>query len=80
MKNAGELTGSNFCIFVDEDSNAVYEIFCKWIRSVSKSAEDEVLKEAKKTGNERGKPRKASAESCCNQYQVSEQFYATEEN
>lgn len=52
MKNAGELTGSNFCIFVDEDSNAVYEIFCKWIRSVSKSAEDEVLKEAKKTGNE----------------------------
>lgn len=49
---AGELTGSNFCIFVDEDSNTVYEIFCKWIRSLSKAAEDEAVKESKKTGNE----------------------------
>jgi hypothetical protein len=46
------LTGSNFCIFVDQDSNLVYEIFCKWIRSLSKSAEDDAMKEAKKTGNE----------------------------
>jgi hypothetical protein len=49
---AGELTGSNFCIFVDEDSNTVYEIFCKWVKSLSKAAEDEAVKEAKKTGNE----------------------------
>ena len=48
----GELTGSNFCIFVDQDSNLVYEIFCKWIRSLSKAAEDDAMKEAKKTGNE----------------------------
>lgn len=37
---------------MDEDSNTVYEIFCKWVRSLSRAAEDEALKEAKKTGNE----------------------------
>jgi hypothetical protein len=37
---------------VDEDSNTVYEIFCKWVRSLSRAAEDEAEKEAKKTGNE----------------------------
>ena len=49
---SGTLTGSNFCIFVEDDSNAVYEIFCKWIKSLSRMAEDDAEKEAKKTGNE----------------------------
>ena len=52
LHTLGELTGSNFCIFVEEDVETVYEIFCKWIKALSRIAEDEAEKEAKKTGNE----------------------------
>ena len=52
LATSGELTGSNFCIFVEEDVETVYEIFCKWIKALGRIAEDEAEREAKKTGNE----------------------------
>lgn len=31
-----EVTSTNFVIFIEKDHNAVYEIFCKWIRQIAK--------------------------------------------
>jgi hypothetical protein len=38
---SGFLSGSNFCIFIEKDSNLIYEIFCKWIKTITKSLEEE---------------------------------------
>jgi hypothetical protein len=35
------LSGSNFCVFIEKDSNTIYEIFCKWIKTITKSLEEE---------------------------------------
>ena len=37
---------------MEEDSNTVYEIFCKWIKALSKTTLDLAEKEAKKTKTE----------------------------
>ena len=35
-----EATGANFVVFVEKDHNTVYEIFCKWVRQVSKDSDE----------------------------------------
>jgi hypothetical protein len=52
------LTGSNFCIFVENDVETVYEIFGKWIKALSRATELAAEKEATKTGNDYREPEK----------------------
>ena len=46
-----EMTGTNFVVFVPADDGAVYELFLKWVRQVSKDAEG-----AKDDGNDASQP------------------------